>query len=222
MRNWHFALGAAFVCVCCVLPAYDGVDSLPNVGGSSSAGTTVAEAGDSSSTTETMGGKTGSGGSGSNVGGSNTPGGAPDMGPGGADSGTGGSTGGTTVGNNGGTDQGGNSGSSAGGSGGSGGSGGTSNSGGMAGGGMGGMGGAAPSPGCSKYCSGAHSVIVVCGGFNLPPKIDTEAKCLAVCAKATESAVTCWNNHVTNAENGLQDTHCKHAEGDGAVCPVLP
>jgi hypothetical protein len=73
-------------------------------------------------------------------------------------------------------------------------------------------------------------VLTVCAGKNIPDKINTEEKCLAVCASAPSASVTCWNTHTMNAKNGddsAKNTHCPHAEGaadqvPANTCPQLP
>ena len=78
-----------------------------------------------------------------------------------------------------------------------------------------------------KWCSGADSVLMVCANNNIPDKINTEQKCLSVCAGAPSASVTCWVTHTMNAKNGDKAMHCPHAEGaanqqPANTCPQLP
>jgi hypothetical protein len=51
----------------------------------------------------------------------------------------------------------------------------------------------------------------------LNPVVDSEAKCLAYCAKpAAAAGMTCWLTHLANITNeGQRDPHCGHASGFG-------
>jgi hypothetical protein len=141
-----------------------------------------------------------------------------------------GGTGGDAVGGDGGTATGGTGGDAVGGDGGTGGdTGGAGGSTGGTGGSTGGTGGSGgegnpPSAACSMWCSGADSVLTVCAEFNVPEAINTEAKCLEVCAGAPEASVTCWNMHTGFAKTGDKQVHCPHGEGapDNGACAELP
>jgi hypothetical protein len=70
-------------------------------------------------------------------------------------------------------------------------------------------------------------VLTVCAQNNIPDKINSEQKCLAVCAASPAASVTCWVNHTANAKGGDKGTHCPHAEGaanqvPANTCPQLP
>jgi hypothetical protein len=217
MRQLSFQVGAAWLCVCCVLPSFEGIDRLPESAGGT-AGTAGADGG----------GMGNLGGNDSNTpeGGDISPGSAggdsgrpASSGSGGAESAGGNEDGGTSGGGGGaGTDSGGTAGAAAGTAGG----GGTSSAGTAGATGMAGTGGT-PSAGCSKYCQGADSVLTICGDYSPPAKIDTEPKCFATCAKAAAADVTCWNTHVANAKasTGTRDVHCGHAFGM-SLCGPLP
>jgi hypothetical protein len=174
-------------------------------------------------TTTTTGGTTtttGGGGTTATTGGGGTTattggGGAATTGGGGATTG-GGGAGGASGGAGGASGAGGKAGGGGGGAGGTGGA--------SGGGGSGGGGGGAPSAACSTWCSGANSVLTVCAANNIPEKINSEAKCLAVCKASPEASVTCWNTHTNNAKNGDKGMHCPHAEGapNNGACAVLP
>jgi hypothetical protein len=187
-------------------------DDTPTTGGTAGTGTTAGTT--STAGTGTAGTTAGTGTAGTGTAGTGTAG-----------TGTAGTgTAGTATGGGGAGGAGGGSGGSGGkaGAGGMGGAGGTGGSGGSGGGGAG-----APSADCMKWCSGADSVLTVCAGKNIPAKIDTEAKCLSVCAASPAASVTCWNMHVANAKAGddaAKTMHCPHGEGaDGQnVCPKLP
>lgn len=129
--------------------------------------------------------------------------------------GTSGSGGKSATAGTGGTSSGGKGGSSAGGSGTSaGGKGGSSagGSGGTAAGGTGGAGGSgAVSAACKTYCA---CMPTNCSMSKFP------TTCEAFCATGSDTAVSCWNTHCTNAATmGKDGVHCTHALGDGTVCP---
>jgi hypothetical protein len=176
---------------------------------------------------ETPGGTAGTGGTGTS--GSGTTGGGGSGTSGSATTGGGGSSatggGGSTSTGGGGSSATGGGGSATGGSASNGGSGGSGGTGGAAGGtgGSGGSGGGA-SADCNTWCKGANSVLTVCANNNIPEKINSEQKCLSVCAASPAASVTCWVKHVDNAKNGDKGVHCPHGEGaDGQdVCPKLP
>lgn len=103
-------------------------------------------------------------------------------------------------------------------SGGSGGKGGAGGSGGASGGsgGAGGGSGGAPSAACTKWCSGATGLPTKCTGSNLLNEaVNSEAKCLAYCAKPEAAAgLTCWQKHLDFINGaGDQNPHCGHASG---------
>lgn len=121
----------------------------------------------------------------------------------------------------------GGSGGAAGGSGGSGGSGGASGGSGGASGGSGGGGAGAPSAACTKWCSGDTGLPKKCMGSNLLNSVvDSEAKCLAFCAKPSSAAgLTCWQQHLDFiAAPADQTPHCGHASGkapDNGPCTAI-
>jgi hypothetical protein len=217
MRQLSIQVGAAWLCVCCVLPSFEGVDRLPE-----SAGGTAGTAGADTGGIGNLGGhdgETSDGGDANPASAGMDNGGSASSGSGGVESSSGNENGGSSSGVGGaGSDWGGTGGATAGTAGGGGTSAGTAGAGGMAG------TGGAPTAGCSKYCKGADSVLTICGSYSPPAKIDTEAKCFGTCAKAAAADVTCWNVHVGNAKaatGGTVEVHCEHAFGL-SVCGPLP
>jgi hypothetical protein len=222
---------AAALCVCCVLPSYDAVDSLPGEGeGATSSGANSSSGGKSNLTSTTGGKNNGSSGSGVGAEGGDDPMGTSGSGgTGGSDPGTGGmDTGGTPT--TGGTPPGGSP--PSGGAGGSpvtGGSGGSPATGGSGGSGgspaTGGAGGAmSGKPECNVFCSGANGLLVRCEGY-LGADIASEAGCQAVCNAAPATSLNCWQTHLDNVIAGLSAAvHCNHASGKAGngVCPDRP
>ena len=167
-------------------------------------------AGAAAGTTGSAGMTTASGGT---TGTAGKPAGTSGSGTAGTSSGTGGSG---TAGKTAGAGGGGAAGTSAGGSGGTaaagkGGTGGASGAG-----GSGGAGGATVSAACKTYCT---CMMTNCSPSMFP--FPTGKTCETFCATGSDTAVTCWNLHCTNAATMSKTMHCPHALGDGNICPKM-
>jgi hypothetical protein len=217
MRSLGLLSVAAAVCVCCVLPSYDGVDRLPGEGQGATSSGASSNSGGNSNLTDASGGKNnGSSGSGVGAEGGDDPGASGSQGTGGSEPGNGGMTSGGTPPSGGAPPGGGD-----GGTGGMAGAGGKAPVGGASGaGGSGGTGGVSNQ--CFQWCQGANNVRMKCPN-NLGSELVSEASCLSTCQASPEADVNCWVMHTGYADSPTSP-HCAHGSGSpgNGVCPVRP